>query len=401
MNKKVLAKDLIAFGVIFIAVVLLAIMFMRFDQELPYFGDAANYVQMSKKTFSAVENPFALRLLSPYIAHKMMQNLHLGLDASWRIITFTFSFLAIYLFYIFLSKVLKLKYFYSIIFSLFYAFTCYVTMYNFYDFWLVDPIYNVSLILMLIFLFRMNAIGFLLTILLGSVNKEAIVLFLPALPLYMFIKDRKISRKLIGVIIGTAVVAVIYVAYRHFITSRIGGSIEYFPLLGPEGKTNESYFISVIENIRWAFIHDKDLFGIYNTLNFVWVLFTFGFLYYYRNSKSDILIFTAVYFFVACFIGRFIVTDSDRLFVIMAPIVFALLAQYSQEFDSPKNRECFLVVFVVYAAINMGWVKGYEFLVGLIPLGIFQFLFDRSETVDRNMLRKLGKTKIGAKRLSL
>jgi hypothetical protein len=315
--------------------------------------DALRYIAMSQQTFAPVDNPFALRILSPWIAHAL-QKVGLGLNSAWLIITFTASVAAIILFFKILYDHCKFSTFVSLVVTLMLACTYYFTLFNFENAWLVDPVNNLVIVGLIYTALRKRLVLFAMIVLLGSVNKETTLLFAP---LYVLVawaqRDPWRGRHFVG---GTFVIVlgvVAYFLYRLWVQARLPADVEYVPLAGGGRR-------SVVENVRnsLGLMKKEQQFAIFDTFHFTWLIFFYG-LYqsYQRFGLRNIFVTTGIFSFLMCLFGRLFASDVQRVFVMMAPVLFLVVASCFARFDSERGRPWLAAIAIAFIAINLRWLS--------------------------------------------
>lgn len=83
------------------------------DADVRVSGDSYHYLRMSLRTFEAVPNPFAFRLLTPWLVQQIA-GVGVGLNTSWILVTFGATTLALYTFFLLLLDGFRLRWFTSV-----------------------------------------------------------------------------------------------------------------------------------------------------------------------------------------------------------------------------------------------------------------------------------------------
>src|SRR5437764_10813215 len=135
-------------------------------------GDALNYYAMSEHTGARVDNPFALRMLSPWLVHLGNKLTGLSLDSLWVGFTFVMLLASAIVFFEFLWSHLKLQLFTSALAAVALACTFWYGPYAFSNPYLVDPLNNLLYLVALWLLFNRKAIWFTVVVSIGTINKE-------------------------------------------------------------------------------------------------------------------------------------------------------------------------------------------------------------------------------------
>ncbi len=330
-------------------------------------GDAVNYYRMSEQTGAAVENPFALRMLSPWIVHRGNLLTGLSLDVLWVAFTFVVTLATILVFFEFLRSYLKLQLFTSMLASIALACTFWYAPYAFSNPYLVDPLNNLLYLLAIWFILKRKLIPFAIVIVLGAINKETTLLLAPLYPLIAWTRGRSFrDRDVLGGI-GVFVVAVgIYIGYRLWAQNLIGGDYGF-----GAGQSNSG----LLDNIRFALNASKGAgqVELFNTFHFFWLIFGYGLYQQYRRYglRSELLI-SSVWLFACCLAGRLVATDTPRVFVMMAPLIVAITAFVLDQQRSEGRRLWVGALFFLYVAMNLRFVGGAAvFWVDAVALLIF------------------------------
>jgi hypothetical protein len=103
-------------------------------------GDAAEYYAMSVQTGAQVDNPFALRMLSPWLVHTVNRFTGISLDSVWLAFTFALVLAAAIVFFEFLWVRLDLRLYTSALAATALACTFWYAPYSFSNPYLVDPL---------------------------------------------------------------------------------------------------------------------------------------------------------------------------------------------------------------------------------------------------------------------
>jgi hypothetical protein len=343
-------------------------------------GDAKSYLQMSQHTFAAVDNPFALRIMTPLLVKTFNDIFHTNINVGWMLLTFAATFFALVYFYKLLRDHFRLSGFTSFIFTLFLAFTFNYTLLNFGDYWLVDPLNNLFYIVAIYYLLKNKFWIFLGAVLLGSINKEVTIFLLPLYPLFMFIKERNFRDKDFLKSLGlSGATLFFYLVFRQVIAVQISAG-NFKPLTGTGGR-------NTYQTILFSINYLRDQFVIYRVFYFFWIIFAYAnYLIYKKEGFWSPLFLTSVYLLLAVTFGRLFATDADRVMVMMAPVVLGIPAVVFREFlETERGKKILLLLLFVYVSLNLNWLdKQTALLANIFGLSLFVFFFP-----DPLKLRKL------------
>lgn len=321
------------------------------DSHLRLYGDAVNYYQMSVHTGAPVANPFALRMLSPWLVHRAHQFTGLSLDTLWLALTVTATFAAILVFFEFLWNHLHLQLFTAALTTLALACTFWYAPYVFSNADLVDPLNNLVYVIALWLAFRGRLIVFTIVVIIGSVNKETALLLAPLYPLLAWTRRRSWrDRHVLFGVVATFVAVGAYLGYRAWAEHLIGGNYG----LGT-GQANAS----LLDNIRFALAagqHSTQL-SIFATFHFFWLIFAYGLYRHCRRPgpRRDLLT-ASLWLLACCLAGRLLATDTERVFIMMAPLVLAVVAVVLDQHHNEKTRLWIGLLVAGYVAVNLRWI---------------------------------------------
>lgn len=333
-------------------------------------GDAVEYYAMSVQTGARVDNPFALRMLSPWLVHTVNRFTGISLDSVWLAFTFALTLAAAIVFFEFLWVRLNLRLYTSSLAAVALACTFWYAPYAFSNPYLVDPLNNLLYLIALWLLFDRRLIWFALVIVLGAINKETTLLLAPLYPLAAWTRSRSLrDRQVVGGLVAVVVAGGLYVAFRIWAQSLIGGDYG----LGA-GQANSG----LLGNIRFALSSNKgvDHAALYSTFGFFWLIFAYGLYREYRQRGTrSLLLVSSVWLGLCCLAGRLVATDTQRVFVMLAPLVLGLVAVVLDEHRGEARRIWVGVVFFLYLAVNYNLASSTTlFLVGLAGLLVFVLL---------------------------
>src|ERR1700683_5294027 len=317
-------------------------------------GDARYYIAMSKHTFARVPNPYAFRLLSPLVVHELQKLPFLGLGSSWFLLTFVATNLAVIVFFKLLRDHFKLGLFTSATLSIMLACTYNYTSYNYMDMWLVDPVNNLVYMLALYFALERRLALFMVTVVIGSINKETAILLAPLYPILEWVRSGTWKQRVVVRSGVTTVAAVgLYLVFHALMLAKLGVAGYQFGS-GINGH-------SVLDNIRFSFslrqkVEEAAIFGVFQ---FLWFVFGYGLyrLYKLRGMRHELFIVSA-YFLAVALVGRLFATDTERVYVMMAPVVAGVAALIFDRFQSEQQRMWLWLLAFTYLALNFQWMHG-------------------------------------------
>jgi hypothetical protein len=324
------------------------------------FGDALNYLEMSRHTFAAVDNPFALRMLTPWMVHTLQSLSGISLDYVWIAVTYTAISATLIVFFKLLYDQLGLSFFGSTVGTVLLAYTGIVTMYNFGNIWLVDPVNNLCMVLGIYFLVKRKLLAFTVVVVLGVLNKETMLFLAPLYPLLAWVRTRRLrDRTVLFGVVAMVVAAGAYLVFRTWALAHIGGE-DYRAFSGQNGK-------SVFWNIRFALNNHKgdEFVRLFGTYTFLWLIFGYGLYLLYRQYRlRSELVVVSLWLFGTCLFGRLFATDTERVFVLMAPVVIAVCAVVFDKFHGERDRLWIAGLVFLYAGLNLGWIPPAWSLLG-------------------------------------
>jgi hypothetical protein len=335
-------------------------------------GDALNYYEMSQHTGARVENPFALRMLSPWLVHVANKLTGLSLDSLWLAFTLVMTLASVIVFFEFLWTHLKLQLFTSAFAAAALACTFWYAPYALSNPYLVDPLNNLLYLIALWLLFRRKLIWFTVVIIVGTINKETTLLLAPLYPILAWTRSRTWRDKdvLWGVLACVVAIAA-YIGFRFWATSLIGGAYGF-----GAGQANNG----LLGNVRFALSSGKQSLhtALFDTFHFFWLIFAYG-LYreYRRRGLQSVLLVASAWLALCCLAGRLVATDTQRVFVMMAPLVLGLVAVLLDEQRTEARRLWIGVLFFLYVVLNYSFVRdatGINFLIELTGLIVFAVL---------------------------
>ncbi|WP_092776887.1 hypothetical protein [Actinokineospora terrae] len=365
----VLKKRFAAWSLLFVVcwVNLVSYVPWRRDAHLGAGGDAVEYFQMSQRTFAPVDNPFALRVLSPWLVHTGHRLTGLSPDTVWIALTFTATLASVIVLHELLRRRFAVSGFVAVVVASMLACTFWYAPYLFGNPWLVDPLNNLFIVLGLWLAFSGRLGWFTAVVVIGSVNKETMLLLAPLYPLLALTRSRRVTRE---VLLGTAAVAFAacaYFAFRTWAIARIGADYN----LGT-GQANHS----LVDNIRFAIstAQGRDHLAIWSVLSFTWLIWLVGLHHLRRTGAGHPLIPTSAWTLLTCLLGRLMATDTERVFTMMVPIVLIVVAVTLDTLQSPWHRPWIVLLAALYTAIQLRWTSA-TLPMEALALLIFTALF--------------------------
>lgn len=358
---------------------------ISYNADMAATGDAVRYIEMSKHTFANVDPPFALRILSPLIIKVIAPLINNGINFPWMILTLLASVVSLLVFFHILFKSLRLSFFNSIVFTIALAHTYSYTFFNYSDFWLVDPLNNLFFMFGILFLIEKRYRAFLLTVVIGFMNKEIVLFLLPLYPLRVFLSTEDIKSKQFVRSVGYSILVVLlFLLFRRTIANIIGSGVPYSII-------NNSKNQSFLENIVFNISNIKNEINIYTVFDFFWILFAYSlYLVYQKFGIKNWYFLSSVYIFFVLFISRFFATDVERVFVTMAPFVFILTAIMFADRNSVEDKKWLIVIIFTYSASNLGWIPSNYFIASnILVLILFGTIFANIESSFANSKRFL------------
>jgi hypothetical protein len=336
------------------------------------FGDAASYYQMSQHTFAQVPNPFALRTLSPFIAHVLAQIPGVPLSGAWLLLTFIATTLSLIIFFKLIRDHLQVGLFASAITTLMLALTYNFTIFNYGDYWLVDPLNNLFWMLAILMVVKRQLVAFILVVIIGSVNKETTLLLAPLYPLLELGRAHRFNSSVIRGILAAVVSFALYLGYHIWAQIHVGGGLHYGMLSGSNGA-------GVLGNIVAALSYEKrtEYLRIFQTFQFLWIIFAFMLYRHYKrpDRRSTEFLIMSTYLVGAVFIGRLFATDVERVYVMAAPVIMAATAMAFDHFKDDGRRFFVGAIAFVYVALNIGWLTGTSIVwANVVALTFFNLL---------------------------
>jgi len=297
--------------------------------------------------------PFSYRIAFPYLVfglNKFVDNL----DLSFRLLTNLFLLITMFLLFYYLFKIKKFSYKKAILGVCVFAFIPYLLTFNLYDFYLVDALLYVFIILFFIFLesnFKFRILILSLIIALGTLVKEFVLVFVPVFFFYDYFKTKnfRLSIKnsfLIG-IFGT----IIFILLHIFISV----------------VDINSYFLSTFTGIfsKFLTISSNPLLFVYLSLSVFWV---FVFVNFVKIKEYFFKSYILVYFIITIILGL-LVNDFHRVFVYLFPIFIPLIVfNISNLWNKSKHWKYFIVFSFCLQLLLLivRYTIGYSFGLSLI-----------------------------------
>jgi hypothetical protein len=319
------------------------------DARAGAFGDALRYIEMSERTFAPVENPFALRLLTPWLVRRASALTDVAPDTVWLAFTFAATTGALIVVYEWLRGAVSISAGTSLFATVLLAVTFNYTSYNYGNFWLVDPLNNLVFALGLLLVFHRRLLLFVLVVLIGFVNKETALFLLPLYPMLAWARSGRLRDRAawLGVAAGAVVVAC-YLAFHSWAQAKVGPTATW----GGE---------SIIDIARAVLPRrqGREHLAVFGIFGFLWLVFGYGLYRQHRAAgfRSPLLL-ASGYLFLCCMVGRTQAADTERVYVLLAPLVVAVAATVFDTWRSEGRRMWMWVLGGLYAALSFGWVTG-------------------------------------------
>lgn len=315
-------------------------------------GDAIHYLRMAQEPFSAVPQPYASRLLSPMMARSIhgLGAERWGWDASWVSLTFAALFLAAVTIRRFLAATLRLDGWTATALVLCLVFNYCWSLFLFEDPFLPDPLNNLFWALAIAALFSDRFKTFLALLVIGSLNKEVILLLTPLYPVLMLARYGSLRhRAFVTSLLGALGVLLLYVGYRLILVrwlhpvEIVGGPIP--------GRSPADLLMTAVQ------YHQKDLVFSYRTFHFLWVLFVFA-LYelHRRGGWRNRYLLGSVTLLAMLLTARLFATDADRVLVMAAPLICGLTAALTAARQQPGDYRLPILLLLASMALQIGWV---------------------------------------------
>ena len=339
---------------------------LQSDARAGAFGDALNYIAMSERTFAPVDAPFSYRLLTPWLVRHVSALTGVAPDTVWLGLTFAATTAALFVVYEWLRGPLGVRATTALFATLLLSVTFYYTSYNYGNFWLVDPLNNLACALALYFAFRARLLMFTAVIAVGFLNKEAILLMAPLYPAIAWARSSRLRDRDVlagaGAVVGLAAA---YLAFRAWASAQIG----------PHGTFLNGDVIALARTVLSSRPGSEQL-AVYGVFGFLWVVLAYGLHQQYRRAglRSELLI-ASGYVFAICLLSRLQATDTERVFVMMAPLVVGVAAIVFDSWRGEARSVWMWVLGLVYAALNFSWFTGQTAtLVSLGTVVAFSYL---------------------------
>jgi len=322
---------------------------LQSDARSGAFGDALNYIAMSERTFAPVDAPFSYRLLTPWTVRHISAITGVAPDTVWLGLTFAATTAALFVVYEWLRGPLGVRPSTALYATLLLSVTFYYTSYNYGNFWLVDPVNNLACALALYFAFRGRLFLFTAVIAVGFLNKEAVLLMAPLYPVVAWARSGRLrDRAVVGGAVSVVGLAAAYLAFRAWASAQIG----------PHGTFLNGDVIALARMVLSSRPGSEQL-AVYGVFGFLWVVLVYGLHQQYRRVglRSELLL-ASGYVFVICFLSRLQATDTERVFVMMAPLVAGVAAIVFDSWRGEARSVWMWVLGLVYAALNFSWFTG-------------------------------------------
>jgi len=323
------------------------------DAHTRLYGDALNYYRMSEQTGAPVDNPFALRMLSPWLVHRAHLLTGISLDTLWLALTVAATFAAVVVFFEFLWNGLGLQLFTSALVAVALSCTFWYAPYVFSNAALVDPLNNLVYVVALWLAFRRRLVAFTVVLVIGAANKETALLLAPLYPILVWTQRRSWrDRQFLTALAATAVAIGLYAGYRVWAEHFVGGSYGF-----GAGQRNSG----LLDNLRFALASGKNTtqFDVFATFHFFWLIFAYGLYRLWRDRGPHRELLTASLWLLGCCLaGRLVATDTGRVFVMAAPMVLAVVAVVLDRHRGDNTRMWLGLLIAGYVAVGLRWAPG-------------------------------------------
>ncbi len=319
------------------------------DARAGAFGDALNYIAMSERTFAPVDAPFSYRLLTPWLVRHASAVTDIAPDTVWLGLTFAATTAALFVVYEWMRGPLRMSPSTSLLASLLLSVTFFYTSYNYGNFWLVDPLNNLATALALYFAFRGRILVFSAVIAVGFLNKEAVLLMAPLYPLVAWARAGRVrDRTVLTGVAAVAGLAVAYLVFRGWVAA----------VIGPHGTHLGGDVVALARTVLSSRPGAEHL-AVFGVFGFLWIVLAHGLHQEYRRAglRSELLL-TSGYVFAICLLSRVQATDTERVFVMLAPLVVGVAATVFDSWRGEARSLWMWVLGLVYAALNFSWFTG-------------------------------------------
>jgi hypothetical protein len=365
MNKNRVYAVLIIIFVLLIANIII-------QKDINKFGgsDKDYYIQMASEPFGNDElnmhPPFAYRIGFPSLV--FMINFFIDdLDLSFWLLTNIILFLTMYLVFYYLDKIKDFSKKQAILGVILFALIPYLLIFNLYDFYLVDSLLFLFIILFFILFesrYKYRLFFIFLIISLGVFVKEYILFLIPVFYFYeLGFKDKKLFDKTIflrTILLGL-IPLLIFILLRMFIPV-IGGEKYISSILFDWSRLWSGLFNNIFLKTYFMF----SLFWIFISLNFKNIILLF-------KERKDYLV-----ILILTFLAGLLVTDFHRVFVYIFPIIIPLMIVNICEKWS-KYKNLILLVFILqFILLFLRYTIGYSFSMSnvfIIGFELLCFLF--------------------------
>lgn len=335
-------------------------------------GDALQYIAMSERTFAPADEPFAFRLMTPWLVRQASELTGVAPDTVWLALTFLATTAALVVVYEWLRGPLGLSAATGLLSVLLLAVTYKYTSYNYGNLWLVDPLNNLFSALALYLAFRRKLALFTLVVAVGFVNKEAVLLLAPLYPLLAWARSGTLrDRAVWWGVAANAALAAAYLVFRAWVQGHIG-----------EVPTHLAGDVTDLMRTVLSSRRGGEHLAVFSVLQFLWVVFAFGLYQQYRRFglRSELLVASA-FVLATCMFSRTQATDTERVYVMVAPLVVGVVGVVFEAWRDQPERAWPWVLGAVYAALNFMWVVDETAsLVNLAAIAGFALLVQRCTT---------------------
>lgn len=294
-----------------------------------------------------MDDPFALRLLTPWLVRRTSAAIGMAPDTVWLAVSFVATVCALVVVYEWLRGPLRISAPVGLAAVLMLAVTYRYASYAFTNLWLVDPINNLVYALALLLAWRGRLLLFTAVIAVGFVNKETALLVAPLFPLLAWARSGTLRDRRVWLgAAATVALAAAYLAFRAWALAHIG----------PHGSHVDGGFLEVVRFALSSRPRTEHL-ALFSVFMFLWALLAIGLTREWRRDglRSQLCL-SAGYLLAVCLLGRIQATDTERVFVMLGPVVVAAAALVFETWR--EGRPWMWVLGLVYAALHLGWVTG-------------------------------------------
>lgn len=331
------------------------------------FGDAISYVEMSRRTFAPVDNPFALRILMPLLVGGVQGVTGLSLQSSWILLTFVAVSVSASIMSELLLRDVKATTFSAFVAGVLILANYWYTLYAYSSPFLVDPLANLITIIAAWLALRMRYLPFALAIVVGAIAKETVLFACPFLLITAIRRSNALrDPRVVKSVLSAAAAVVGYTLVRYWIGLRIDASY----VLGA-GQGNRS----AADNLRFVLssLSTNNAMMLWGLLGFGWVI---GLHHAVRSMgregpRGDL----ARYLFwlgAASAAGHIFATDTGRVFAPLVPFIVVFLALSIGRARDETDFQLVLSIVLIYIAAQLNWIdSSHAVFADVVALLIF------------------------------